>query len=90
METTSFTVVYDSFFNRVTDSMYIDTDMTEVEVSKKAQFAKGDILYICYMHMSATFDVISVLPNCIDDELVHLCLKPVLVEGEVKKYAAHS
>lgn len=37
METTSFTVVYDSFFNRVTDSMYIDTDMTEVEVYEQLQ-----------------------------------------------------
>lgn len=65
-------------------------DMTEVEVSKKALFAKGDVLYVCFMHLSASFDVISVLPNCIDDELVHLCLVPVLVEGEVKKYAAHN
>jgi hypothetical protein len=37
MGTTSFTVVYDSFFNRVTDSMYVDTDMTEVEVFEQLQ-----------------------------------------------------
>lgn len=64
-------------------------DMTEVVVSKKAHFAKGDILYIAYLHLCATFDVISVLPNCIDDDMVYLLLSPVLIESEVKNSVAH-
>lgn len=66
------------------------TDVTEVTVSKKACFEKGDILYFSFAHLMACFDVISVLPNCVNDNLVHLVLVPVLVESEVKNSVAHN
>lgn len=65
-------------------------DVTEVTVSKKACFEKGDILYFSFMHLLACFDVISVLPNCVNDNLVHLCLIPDLVESEVKNHVTLS
>lgn len=65
-------------------------DFDKIQVSKHACFAKGDFLNIVYKHMLACFEVLSVLPNCIDDDMVHLCLSPVLVESEVKNNVAHS
>lgn len=60
-------------------------DVTEVTVSKKACFEKGDILYFSFNHLMACFDVISVFPNCVNDNLVHLVLVPVRVKDELER-----
>lgn len=65
-------------------------DFNKMKTSKKACFAKGDFLNIVYNHMLACFEVISVLDDCIDDDMVHLCLVPVLVESEVENSVAYS